>query len=338
MAKSTGGALRRPIDIKPMTIGCYTLTSVGLTVEGTPPWSQHEGVGDFIQRAHQASGFWLADWLRYGESRADWKERLSQIVDATGLSMKTLKNVRAVGRIDPSRRRDDIDFSLHEAVTALPPEDQSDWLERAATEGWSVAELRAHIRASKRATVVRGQATLKGRYRIILADPPWAYDDDGATVDGSLGKAARHYATMSADQVAELPVAAHATPTSTLFLWVTVPMIREGLDVMQAWGFVYKTNRVWNKVVGMPGHYGMQVTHEHVLIGTRGGDLPDVPTPHDDSTFTAKRRSEHSAKPVDLVQFIERHWTLGRRVELFARTRREGWDAFGDDARLWGQS
>lgn len=130
-------------DLKPMTIGCYTLTETGLQVAGRPSWREHEAVGEFIRRAVKASNWWLADWLAYGDSRVDWKMRLEQAIDATGYAEKTLKNARYVGlHVHPSRRRDDVEFGLHAEVAALPPEDQERWLDRAATEGWSVRELR----------------------------------------------------------------------------------------------------------------------------------------------------------------------------------------------------
>ena len=77
-------ALVKPPDQDPIQIGHFCLTSTGMTVTGRPTFAEYERVGDFIKRAHQASGFWLADWLRFGESRQDWQERLSQAHHATG--------------------------------------------------------------------------------------------------------------------------------------------------------------------------------------------------------------------------------------------------------------
>jgi hypothetical protein len=131
----------------------------GLEVNGRPTFGEHEGVGEFIQRSHRASGFWLADWLRYGESRRDWAARLSQAVDVTGLSPKTLANVRAVGAIPKSRRRAKVEFALHVEVAGLSADEQTALLERCETEGWDRQELRHAIKHAQRETVLDGRAS-----------------------------------------------------------------------------------------------------------------------------------------------------------------------------------
>ena len=331
-------AIRRS-ELRPFTIGDhYHLTATALEVKGRPSFDDHAAAGVFIKGTHRASGFWLADWMRYGESRSDWADKLAQVVDATGLSEKTARNVRAVGAIDPSRRRDGVEFGHHEAVAALTPQEQITWLERAEVEGWGVRELRVHIRAHKRTKIIEGQAVLSGMYRVIYADPPWLYRDSAPTVDGSLGKAERHYPGMTIAELIELPVKAHAHKDSILFCWVTATMLYENpgpRDVIEAWGFTPKTGRVWDKVLGMPGHYATHVTHEHLIIATRGHCLPDVPTPQDKSVLVERRGDEHSGKPESMRRWIDQHWTFGPKLELFGRERVEGWDVFGNDARLW---
>lgn len=323
--------LGRPIE--PIRIGCYTLTATGLEVKGRPSFGEHEGVGEFIQRAHRASGFWLSDWLAYGDSRQDWRERLSQAVDATGLSEKTLRNVRAIGAIDPSRRRDDVDFSLHSEVVALTPRSQEYWLERAAREGWTQRELRLQIRAARRAKVIEGQAVLAGMYRVIYADPPWSYGDRQPSGSSS----ERHYPTLTVEELAALPVQAHALPNSVLFLWTTAPLVLQvpgPREVGAAWGFTYKQQLIWDKVDGTFSHY-TGGNHEVLTIWTRGSCLPDLPTDLPDSVQVVRKSRQHSAKPEEFRQLIEKHWTRGPYLELFGRERISGWTVFGNDARLW---
>jgi len=325
-------------EVRPIEIGCFELTATGLMVKGRPSFEEYQGAGDFIRRAHQAAGWWLVEWIAYGESREDWRDRLDQAIDAGVVNENTVRQYRYVGRNVPvSNRIDGLPFALHVEVASLPKEEQRGWLEKAKEENWSTRELRTEIRTSKRAKVVEGQARLQGMYRVIYADPPWAYRDSGATADGSLGKAERHYRGMSIEDLCKLPVAAHARPDSILFLWVTAAMLLENpgpREVIDAWGFKAKTGRVWNKVLGLPGHYGMQVVHEHLIIATRGVCLPDVPLPHDASVLTVRRSDEHSSKPEEMRAFIEKHWA-GPYIELFGRRKREGWSVFGNDARLW---
>lgn len=323
-------------------IGLFTLTPTAMIVKrGTrPTFEQYDDVGKFIKGAHRRAGFWLADWLRYGESRADWADRLDQVVDATGLAEKTVKNVRAIGSIAPSVRRAGVEFSTHGEVASLGEDEQKYWLEQAEDQGWTQRELRVHIRAAKRTKIIEGQASLVGMYRVVYADPPWLYNDSGPTEDGSLGKAERHYPGMTIDELCKLPVKSHVYKDAILFCWVTAAMLYENpgpREVIESWGFKPKTGRVWDKVLGMPGHYANHITHEHLIIATRGSFLPDVPTPQDKSILVERRTDLHSGKPESMRRWIEKHWTHGPRLELFGRLPVEGWDVFGNDARLWAQ-
>lgn len=336
------GKLARMPKHEPIVIGAYTLTSTGLEIVGRPTFPEHERVGEFIRGAYQASGWWLADWLGYAETREDWRERRQAVLDAGAITEKTVRNTEYIGRaVPPARRRDDVDFSTHAEVAGLEPDEQTAWLEQAAELGWSRTELRAAIRASKRMTVLKGQALLEGMYRVIYADPPWRYNDSGATIDGSLGKAERSFEGMSIDELCKLPVQAHATPRSTLALYVPAPLVYENpgpREVAEAWGFTYKAQYVWDKVLGNPGHYN-HVTHENLFIFTRGGDQPDNPIELPKSVQTVRRElhAEHSAKPEYFRTLLMKHWTIGPYLELFGRHPVEGWDVFGNDARLWAE-
>lgn len=317
-----------------LELGPYTLTTTGLNVRGRPSFEQHQQVGAFIQRTYQASGFWLADWLRYGESREDWNDRLTQAVETTGLTLKTLKNMRAVAAIPPSRRRDDVEFSMHADVAALPADEQTAWLERAAEEGWTRQELRLNLKASKRARIISGRAVLRGKFRVVYADPPWLYGDRPPSGSGAID----HYPGMTIDQMCELPVLAHLERDAVLFMWVTAPLLLQNpgpREVIEAWGFEPKTGLVWDKVLSAGGHY-VAVKHEHLIIATRGSCTPDRPTPQPDSVQTIRRSDEHSAKPEEFRQMIEKLYE-GPYLELFGRQPRKGWSVFGNDARLWAQ-
>jgi N6-adenosine-specific RNA methylase IME4 len=329
---------KRP-EVKPITIGHFTLTAVGLDIKGRPSFEEWEGVGDFIKRTHQASGFWLADWLRYGDDRTDWRERLDQAVDVSGMSESTLKNVRAVARIEPARRRAEVSFSHHLEVAQCPPTEQTEWLDKTESHGWNLRELRLNMRASRRTRIIEGQAALTGMYRVIYADPGWTYSDSGPTADGSLGKAERHYPTMTIEELCKLPVEAHALPNSVLFMWCTAPMLLTNpgpREVIEAWGFVYKTGAVWDKVLGNFGHY-FHVQHEHLLVCTRGSCLPDAPTPQPASVLHERRSNTHSEKPASMRKIIEQLYTTGPYLELFGRQPVAGWSVFGNDARLWAE-
>lgn len=329
----THSLTRIPAKMEPIVIGCYRLTETGLEVKGDPTFGEHLGVGEFIKRAHRSSGWWLADWLRYGESRHDWRAKLSQAVDATGLAEKTLKNVRAIGAIEKSRRRDDLEFGMHDPVAGLEPKEQTHWLDQAATQGWDRRELRLNIRAARRRQVIDGQAMLAGMYRVIYADAPWIYGDRPPSGSG----AQQHYPGMTVDQLCKLPVKAHALPNAILFAWTTAPLIlaSPGIrEVGEAWGFDYKQQWIWDKVDRNFGHYS-DGNHEILTIWTRGSCLPDVPEGLPDSVQVIRKSRLHSEKPGEFRKLIEKHWTSGPYLELFGREKVEGWSVFGNDARLW---
>lgn len=163
------------------------------------------------------------------------------------------------------------------------------------------------------------------KYRVIYADPPWQYGDAGY---GS-GPAEFHYPTMNLRQICDLPISEMAAESSVLFLWATSPMLPEALQVVESWGFIYKASFIWNKIKHNVGHYN-SVRHEFLLIATRGGCLPDcsqLPP-----SVVSIERGEHSVKPEEFRKIIDSMYPHGKRVELFARKKTEGWDVWGNQA------
>lgn len=326
---------------RPIQLQGFTFTATGVDPVGDPSIEEWEAALQFAAATHDASPFWVGALIVYAEDRrekagqAAWRARVDQIIEVTGLSFKTIKNLASIYRHTSADARALAPSISHAAeVASLVDDDQKAWLDKAKTEGWTKRDLRLHLRAAQRPRVLEGQARLEGKYRVLYADPPWSYRDSGPTPDGSLGKAERHYPTMALDQIMEMPVAAHAMADSVLFLWVPAPLLPDALKVMEAWSFVYKSNIVWDKVLGNFGHY-VRVHHEHLLIGTRGSCLPDEPTPQPDSVQVLRRSEEHSAKPEEMRAILDKLYTQGPKLELFARRAGiPGWDCWGNDARL----
>jgi len=185
-------------------------------------------------------------------------------------------------------------------------------------------------RLEKLAEIAKGNATLgiDVRYPVIYADPPWRYENPpmGAT-NRSIEN---HYPTMTLEEIRALPVSELATDAAVLYLWATAPKLAECLSVMEAWGFEYRTCAVWDKeVIGMGYYFRNQ--HELLLVGKRG----DIPTPQpgeQPSSVYRERRGEHSAKPVYYYEMIEKVYPTLQKIELFARSPREGWSAWGNQA------
>lgn len=319
---------------RPIVLGCFTLLEDGLEIKGAPTLDEYAGVGHFLVKVEKVSTFWLADWLKYGDARPDWKERLQQAQDLTGYSERTIYRCKQVGEAIPRARRRtrELSFNHHQAVAGLTPKLQDALLEQAVIEGLSVQELRREVRNERRRGVISGQAELAGMFRVIYADPPWLYNDRGVITDSdAYGRAERHYPGMTIAELCKLPIAAHARPDAVLFLWVTSPflLLEPGpLEVIKAWGFEYKTGVIWDKVLHNFGHY-VSVRHEHLLICTRGSCLPDRPNPMPDSVVTERRGDVHSEKPESFRQLITKLYD-GPYLELFARRHVPGWTCWGN--------
>jgi N6-adenosine-specific RNA methylase IME4 len=180
----------------------------------------------------------------------------------------------------------------------------------------------------------------KKRFGTILADPPWRFANRTGKMAPEHRRLSR-YATMSNEEIMELPVAQLAARQSHLYLWVPNALIDTGLEVMRRWGFIYKTNIVWFKVRkdGGPdgrgvGFYFRNVT-ELVLFGIRG-KLRTGPAGRRQTNIIVTQKRAHSMKPDELYDIIE-SCSPGPHLELFARFSRPRWSYWGNEADLNGE-
>ncbi len=172
------------------------------------------------------------------------------------------------------------------------------------------------------------------KFRVVIADPPWNYNNSGCR-----GAAENHYATMSIQAICDLPVSELVDENAALFLWTTWPQLREGLDVVKAWGFEYVTGLPWLKIVGYPSidlwgdlvvkaQYGVgfwvRGCTEPLLIARRGNVSPAS----GDLVGLLSENLRHSRKPENIYHIAER--LPGPYLEMFARRTRKGWDSWGN--------
>lgn len=173
-----------------------------------------------------------------------------------------------------------------------------------------------------------------GRFATILADPPWQFQNRTGKMAPEHKRLLR-YPTMEMQEIVQLPIGRLAAAQSHLYLWVPNALLAEGLEVMHAWGFTYKTNLVWYKVRkdGGPdgrgvGFYFRNVT-ELLLFGVRGSMRTLKPGRTQVNLFSTRKR-EHSRKPDEVYQLIE-SCSPGPYLELFARFPKEGWSQWGNE-------
>lgn len=163
-------------------------------------------------------------------------------------------------------------------------------------------------------------------YQVIYADPPWEYRNK--RTGGSMNSgAASKYPVMTLKELVELPVRKIADPESVLFLWATVPLLQEGLALLNIWGYEYKTAVFWRKIMSLGLGFWLRGQVEICLLGIRG----DVkPFRLQRANFIQSKALRHSEKPEEMRQIIEATG-LEPRIELFARKKVEGWDCWGNE-------
>lgn len=174
------------------------------------------------------------------------------------------------------------------------------------------------------------------KFKTILADPPWQFQNRTGKIAPEHKRLSR-YGTMSLDEIKSLKVMSAAAETAHLYLWVPNALLPEGLAVMAAWGFNYKSNIVWQKVRkdGGPdgrgvGFYFRNVT-ELLLFGVRGKNARTLQPGRTQVNIISSRKREHSRKPDEQYEVITA-CSAGPYLELFARGEQSGWVSWGNQA------
>jgi len=187
-------------------------------------------------------------------------------------------------------------------------------------------EISKVVREIRRKDRIENTPTMpNGNYNVLYADPPWRYDF-GFDIHGA---ADRHYHTMTIEELCELPIADLSEDNAVLFIWVTSPKLFDAKEVIDAWGFTYKTSFIWDKIKHVMGHYN-SVRHEFLLVCVKGSFPKQNNTLHD-SVISIERSDEHSEKPEYFRHLIEEMYPNSKKIELFARKRVDGWDAWGNE-------
>lgn len=174
------------------------------------------------------------------------------------------------------------------------------------------------------------------KFSTILADPPWQFQNRTGKMAPEHKRLSR-YPTMTLEEIKVLPVDAITEDTAHLYLWVPNALLAEGLQVMECWGFKYKTNLIWYKTRkdGGPdrrgvGFYFRNVT-EVILFGVKGKNARTLQPGRTQENIIVQRKREHSRKPDEQYNLIET-CSWGPYLELFARGNRQGWHCWGNQA------
>lgn len=173
----------------------------------------------------------------------------------------------------------------------------------------------------KKESLIKNPKIPEGVFNVVYADPPLEYTNTGFQMS-----AENQYPTMSTIRICEMKLP-EISNDAALFLWVTNPLLNDGLNVCESWGFEYKTNMVWVKDRHTAGFYVFG-QHELLLICIRGSMLP---IGEKVKSIIYGDNKKHSKKPEIVYEIIEKMYPNQKYVELFARNKRKGWDSYGNE-------
>lgn len=179
------------------------------------------------------------------------------------------------------------------------------------------------------------------KFSILYADPPWHYngklqfdksgttaENDGWRKDVFVSAASFKYPTIKTSELKKLNIASIAEDDSLLFLWTTNPHLQQAMELGNAWGFEYKTVAfVWNKMMHNPGQYTLSYCELCLLF--KKGRIPKPRGARNIKQLISSPRARHSEKPIQVAENIEKMFPAQKKIELFARAKRNGWESWG---------
>lgn len=249
-------------------------------------------------------------------------------------SLQRAKSVLNLGSAELIKAVDDGQLNVSNAavIATLPEHAQNKVLELSEKEILDKAKALRKAKTEDRRTQILEEIEAKrannkpldpnsGPFNVVLADPPWDYISELTT----------KYPTMNLEDICAMPVNQIAADDAVLFLWCSASLIREALAVIDAWGFTYKTQSIWDKKSAGTGCY-FRIQHEVLMVATRG-NLPAVPVTATPASVFSLPRREHSRKPDYCYEMIENMYPeLSNKIELFCRgIPRKNWNGFGNE-------
>lgn len=309
---------------KDIIYSSFILKKNGLEAIGTPTFEQWQECGEFIRKAEGAVHFWIGDWLNYGESK--YGETYAQAIDHTGYDYQTVANDKWLSnKIELSDRSENLGVRHAQLIASLPEGDKKFWAEEIKREKIPVRELKEKIKARKKASLPKPTIP-EGVFSVLYADPPW--DIGSMVLDKWESPLEDKYPTMTPEELRGMKIPEMADD-SVCFMWTTLSTLPQALELLAWWGFKYHVTITWDKGNGF-SMSGFHRKTELCIFGYRGV-LSNVVKQEGEyiPTVFYEAKTTHSTKPEAMYKFIEDR-TIGPKIELFARTNREGWQSWGN--------
>lgn len=320
--------------------GPYKTTFVGTEIVRASTLAEWRNYGEILKRVDEAKQWAIGDWLVDGKTH--YGDGLYQEAGKIiGYDQNSLRHFRSMSRrFELCLRHHNLTWQHHKETAPIKRLEEKDGklrlsdkpdtkkiqelLELAEKKSWPVRELREVVGKYRRRQEEEVRlANEPEKFPVILADPAWEYDFSRS----SNREIDNQYMPTRLEDMARLKLP--AAEDCVLFMWATSPKLREALSLINSWGFEYKTSMAWVKdKIGM-GYYARQ-KHELLLIAGVGNlQLPDE-NKRPDSVFFANR-TEHSKKPDIVYEIIEQMYPEYKKLEMFARSKRDGWESWGDE-------
>lgn len=309
---------------------------------------QAEAIRQYIRQ--QKGSFEMQNQAAEIKLRAERRagEMLKGMEMNTGGNIKTLKQYPTGSIVEPvgePPKLAELGISKQQSyrwqLEAELPEEKFEQLITETKSAQDELTSKAILRAAQKLTREEERKSAKvalpaGQFNVIYADPPWKYDN---SIENN-GTAMQHYDCLDIQDIAYyrdnlgVRVQDKFAPNAVLFLWVTNPFVRDAFEVIDAWDFEYKTNMVWVKTELQKPGIGFYVRgrHELLFICTRGSFLPNQNGREPIGSVIEAPIREHSRKPASVYAIIENMYPEGKYLELFARQKQDGWEAWGDEA------
>lgn len=254
----------------------------------------------------------------------DTRKEISSIAGVSEGTLSKVKIIEQKADLETKEKLSSGEVSINQAYKDIKQAEKKEELQQKKQD---YAERVDKISGSKDDKKIDIFETDK-KFRVIYADPPWNYGDKQET--DKLGGAGKHYDTMTIDQLCDLRIDEITEKNAVLFLWVTSPLLAECFEVIDSWGFKYKSSFVWDKINHNMGHYN-SVRHEFLLICTKGSCIPDEKKLFD-SVQSIEKTEKHSEKPIEFMNIIDELYSYGDRIELFCRgAKKENWVYWGNE-------
>jgi N6-adenosine-specific RNA methylase IME4/ParB-like chromosome segregation protein Spo0J len=256
------------------------------------------------ERSHTEAGY-------ENFSDADKGESLAKVASAVGMSKPTYEKAKAV-----------VEAARQEPQKYKPLVEEMDKTKRV-----SGVYRKLKVAQQEEEILREPPPTPQGPFRVIVADPPWPYYK---RKDDPSHRASLPYPDMTSEQIKAMKVASLAADDAILWLWTTNAHLQVAFEVVEAWGFEYKTLLTWEKNKMGTGDW-LRGKTEHCMMAIKG---KPVVTLTNQTTIIHGDVREHSRKPDEFYALVD-SLCPGSKLELFARTEREGWTSHGDETKLF---